>query len=149
MALFVLCVGLAVSSVTDLELSARGLFFSVVAVLSTVYQQMAINSLQREHGCTSTQLLAQAALPSFLMVSVLGIPTDLALTGGTVAVNLSAFFVIGVTSPVTFQVTGHLKTILVLFFGFTVLGDPISERNILGIAIALVGMILYTRANMA
>ena len=31
MALFVLCVGLAVSSVTDLELSARGLFFSVVA----------------------------------------------------------------------------------------------------------------------
>ncbi|KAH9617787.1 hypothetical protein KSS87_022668 [Heliosperma pusillum] len=62
----------------------------------------------------------------------------------SVSVNFSTFLVIGKTSPVTYQVLGHLKTCLVLAFGYTLLHDPFSWRNILGILIALVGMILYS-----
>lgn len=62
----------------------------------------------------------------------------------SVSVNFSTFLVIGKTSPVTYQVLGHLKTCLVLAFGYILLHDPFNWRNILGILIALVGMVLYS-----
>ena len=62
----------------------------------------------------------------------------------SISVNFSTFLVIGKTSPVTYQVLGHLKTCLVLAFGYILLQDPFSWRNILGILIALMGMILYS-----
>ncbi|GKB63561.1 hypothetical protein Tco_0919747 [Tanacetum coccineum] len=62
----------------------------------------------------------------------------------SVSVNFSTFLVIGKTSPVTYQVLGHLKTCLVLAFGYVLLHDPFSWRNILGILIAVVGMGLYS-----
>lgn len=61
-----------------------------------------------------------------------------------VFVNLSTFLVIGKTSPVTYQVLGHLKTCLVLAFGYTLLHDPFTSRNIFGILIAIVGMGMYS-----
>lgn len=62
----------------------------------------------------------------------------------SVSVNFSTFLVIGKTSPVTYQVLGHLKTCLVLTFGYVLLHDPFSWRNILGILVAVVGMVLYS-----
>lgn len=62
----------------------------------------------------------------------------------SVSVNFSTFLVIGKTSPVTYQVLGHLKTCLVLAFGYILLHDPFDWRNILGILVALIGMVLYS-----
>ena len=62
----------------------------------------------------------------------------------SVSVNFSTFMVIGKTSPVTYQVLGHLKTCLVLTFGYTLLHDPFTDRNIFGILIAIFGMGLYS-----
>jgi drug/metabolite transporter (DMT)-like permease len=62
----------------------------------------------------------------------------------SVSVNFSTFLVIGKTSAVTYQVLGHLKTCLVLAFGYFLLHDPFRWRNILGISIAVVGMGLYS-----
>ena len=62
----------------------------------------------------------------------------------SVSVNFSTFLVIGKTSAVTYQVLGHLKTCLVLTFGYTLLHDPFDWRNILGILIAVLGMVLYS-----
>ncbi|KAL2539979.1 putative membrane protein [Abeliophyllum distichum] len=62
----------------------------------------------------------------------------------SVSVNFSTFLVIGKTSPVTYQVLGHLKTCLVLAFGYVLLSNPFSWRNIFGIMVALVGMVLYS-----
>lgn len=61
----------------------------------------------------------------------------------SVSVNFSTFLVIGKTSPVTNQVLGHLKTCLVLNFGYVLLHDLFSWRNILGILIAVIVMVLY------
>jgi len=47
----------------------------------------------------------------------------------------------------TAQVLGHLKTMLVLTFGFVVLQNPMSMRNLMGIAIAVVGMVSYAHAD--
>lgn len=62
----------------------------------------------------------------------------------SVSVNFSTFMVIGKTSPVTYQVLGHLKTCLVLAFGYTLLHDPFTIRNIIGILVAIIGMGLYS-----
>ncbi|KAK8695961.1 hypothetical protein V6N13_001102 [Hibiscus sabdariffa] len=62
----------------------------------------------------------------------------------SVSVNFSTFLVIGKTSPVTYQVLGHLKTCLVLAFGYTLLHDPFTQKNIIGILIAIFGMGLYS-----
>jgi solute carrier family 35 protein E3 len=62
----------------------------------------------------------------------------------SVSVNFSTFLVIGKTSPVTYQVLGHLKTCLVLAFGYLLLKDAFSWRNILGILVAVIGMVLYS-----
>ncbi|KAI7727901.1 hypothetical protein M8C21_010190 [Ambrosia artemisiifolia] len=55
---------------------------------------------------------------------------------------LSLFAII--TTCVAQIVLGHLKTCLVLAFGYVLLHDPFSWRNILGILIAVVGMVLYS-----
>ena len=52
--------------------------------------------------------------------------------------------VIGRTSPVTYQVLGHLKTCLVLGLGYVLLANPVSWRNILGILVAMGGMFMYS-----
>jgi drug/metabolite transporter (DMT)-like permease len=49
--------------------------------------------------------------------------------------------VIARTSAVTYQVVGHMKTILILILGFVVFNSPVIVRNVVGIAIAMVGMI--------
>ena len=37
---------------------------------------------------------------------------------------------------------------LVLGFGFVVIGNPIVAKNVLGLLIAMIGMVLYARAEM-
>ena len=66
-----------------------------------------------------------------------------------VLVNFSTFLVIGKCDAVTYQVLGHLKTVLVLAFGFFALGDPVTLKNVVGIGVALVGMVAYGMAEAA
>ncbi|EEC67180.1 hypothetical protein OsI_34048 [Oryza sativa Indica Group] len=61
-----------------------------------------------------------------------------------VCVDFSTFLVIGTTSPVTYQVLGHLKTCLILSFGYVLLRDPFTFRNVAGILVAIFGMGLYS-----
>ncbi|XP_020585799.1 uncharacterized membrane protein At1g06890-like isoform X2 [Phalaenopsis equestris] len=123
------------------------------------------NNIQKRFKVTSTQLLYQSCLYQALTLVSAGPFVDWLLTHQnvfafkytpqvvifvvlscliSVSVNFSTFLVIGKTSPVTYQVLGHLKTCLVLAFGYVLLHDPFSWRNILGILIALIGMILYS-----
>ena len=42
---------------------------------------------------------------------------------------------------------GHLKTILILILGFVMFNKIIDYRNVLGITIAMVGVIWYTEVR--
>jgi solute carrier family 35 protein E3 len=57
-------------------------------------------------------------------------------------VNVSNYLVLGKTSPLTYQVLGHLKTVLVLVLGFTVFQKPVDTRNVIGIFVAMIGYVL-------
>jgi multidrug transporter EmrE-like cation transporter len=60
-----------------------------------------------------------------------------------VSVNFSTFLVIGKCDAVTYQVLGHLKTVLILILGFVALKNPANPRAIAGIVVAMVGMVAY------
>jgi hypothetical protein len=59
--------------------------------------------------------------------------------------NLTCYGLIGNTSAITFQVTGHAKTALILIGGYFLTRgrQQISSSNVIGILICLCGSILY------
>ncbi|KAL5974770.1 hypothetical protein ACLOJK_031441 [Asimina triloba] len=118
LSLTILLIGVGIATVTDMQLNVLGSVLSLLAVITT---------------CVA-QILYLVGLMFFIVLSCLI----------SVSVNFSTFLVIGKTSPVTYQVLGHLKTCLVLTFGYVLLHDPFSWRNICGILVAIVGMILYS-----
>ena len=48
-------------------------------------------------------------------------------------VNISNYLVLGKTSPLTYQVLGHLKTVLILILGFTVF--EVRKDNVSGLVV--------------
>ncbi|KAH6788303.1 nodulin MtN21 /EamA-like transporter family protein [Perilla frutescens var. frutescens] len=165
LSLGVLLLGVGIATVTDLQLNMLGSCLSFLAVVTTCVAQIMTNTIQKKHKVSSTQLLYQSCLYQAITLLISGPFMDRLLTKQNVysfeytpkvigfivlsclisiSVNFSTFLVIGKTSPVTYQVLGHLKTCLVLTFGYSLLRDPFSWRNVFGIMVALVGMLLYS-----
>ncbi|XP_074285005.1 UDP-xylose transporter 1 [Silene latifolia] len=163
--LFILLLGVGIASITDLQLNFVGTVLSGLAIVTTCVGQILTNTIQKRLSVSSTQLLYQSAPFQAAVLFVFGPLVDKFLTHQNVfaytysplvlgfiilscliavSVNFSTFLVIGKTSPVTYQVLGHLKTCLVLGFGYTLLHDPFTERNIIGISIAVLGMGFYS-----
>jgi len=163
--LVILLVGVGIATVTDLQLNLLGSVLSLLAIVTTCVAQIMTNTIQKRFKVSSTQLLYQSCPYQATTLFLTGPFVDGLLTNEnvfafkytphvlifivlscliSVSVNFSTFLVIGKTSPVTYQVLGHLKTCLVLAFGYILLHDPFSWRNILGILIAIVGMGLYS-----
>ncbi|KAJ6828849.1 putative membrane protein [Iris pallida] len=165
LSLLVLLLGVGIASITDLKLNLLGSILSLLAIATTCVGQIMTNTIQKKLKVSSTQLLYQSSPYQAAILFVTGPFVDKCLTSRSVfahqysvlvlgfivlscliavSVNFSTFLVIGTTSPVTYQVLGHLKTCLVLSFGYTLLHDPFTARNILGILVAIFGMALYS-----
>lgn len=56
-------------------------------------------------------------------------------------VSLSTFLVIGCTSSLTYNVVGHIKTVLILSGGCLFFGDEMPPKKLLGVAVAMGGII--------
>ncbi|KAF2557626.1 hypothetical protein F2Q68_00012991 [Brassica cretica] len=163
--LTILLLGVGIATVTDLQLNMLGSVLSLLAVITTCVAQIMTNTIQKKFKVSSTQLLYQSCPYQAITLFVTGPFLDGLLTNQnvfafkytsqvvffivlscliSVSVNFSTFLVIGKTSPVTYQVLGHLKTCLVLAFGYVLLKDPFNWRNILGIMVAVIGMVVYS-----
>ncbi|KAL0919526.1 hypothetical protein M5K25_011624 [Dendrobium thyrsiflorum] len=165
LSLAILLLGVGIATVTDLQLNILGSILSLLAIVTTCIAQIMTNTIQKRFKVSSTQLLYQSCPYQAITLFIIGPFLDGLLTKQnvfafkytpevlvfivvscliSVSVNFSTFLVIGKTSPVTYQVLGHLKTCLVLAFGYVLLRDPFSWRNIFGISVAVVGMVLYS-----
>ena len=152
------------ATVTDVQANMLGTVVALAALVTTCVAQIWTASIQKTANISSTQLLHTAAPYMALTLLAFAGPVDKLLNGQlmadfvfsvpavtyillscciAVSVNFSTFLVLGKCDAVTYQVLGHLKTVLILLMGFVILKNPASARNIGGIVIALVGMVAY------
>lgn len=61
--------------------------------------------------------------------------------------NISQYLCIGRFSAVSFQVLGHMKTVCVLTLGWLLFDSKMTFKNIMGMVIAVVGMVIYSWAD--
>jgi solute carrier family 35 protein E3 len=71
---------------------------------------------------------------------------SLILLCGVVAffVNFSIFWVIGNLSAVAYNMIGHSKTLLIIFFGSVIFHEPLNQRQIFGLCFTMIGVFLYS-----
>ncbi|KAK2659110.1 hypothetical protein Ddye_005643 [Dipteronia dyeriana] len=165
----VVLLGVGVCTVTDVSVNARGFIAAFVAVWSTSMQQYYVHQLQRKYSLSSFNLLGHTAPAQAGTLLLLGPFLDYWLTNRridaydyniasvifiilscTIAVgtNLSQFICIGRFTAVSFQVLGHMKTILVLVLGFFFFGkEGLRMQVVIGMVIAVIGMIWYSNAS--
>ena len=120
---------------------------------------------QRELGCDALQLLYHTSPLITLGMLLLSFVFDdwgglleyewnipqlrdvLISCGLALGVNISNYLVLGKTSPLTYQVIGHLKTISILLLGALLFNKPTSPQSVVGVAIAMGGVVSYTEVK--
>ncbi|KAI4366233.1 hypothetical protein MLD38_022132 [Melastoma candidum] len=166
-AVVVVVIGVGVCTVTDVQVNAKGFLCACVAVLSTSFQQITIGSLQKKYSIGSFELLSKTAPIQAVSLIVLGPFIDYVLnqksvldykmTSGAlmfillscllaVFCNVSQYLCIGRFSAVSFQVLGHMKTVCVLILGWVLFDSALTLKNIMGMFIAVLGMVVYSWA---
>ncbi|XP_057542019.1 UDP-rhamnose/UDP-galactose transporter 6-like [Amaranthus tricolor] len=162
-------VGVGVCTVTDVSVNTKGFIAAFIAVWSTSLQQYYVHHLQKKYSLSSFNLLGHTAPVQAGSLLILGPFIDYWLTSKrihaynytllalifitlscTIAIgtNLSQFICIGRFTAVSFQVLGHMKTILVLILGFIFFGkEGLNSQVVLGMIIAVAGMIWYGNAS--
>ncbi|CAI0428653.1 unnamed protein product [Linum tenue] len=169
LSILVVLLGVAVCTVTDVSVNAKGFIAALIAVWSTSLQQYYVHYLQRRYNLGSFNLLGHTAPAQASSLLLVGPFVDYFLTSKrvdaypfsftsvafivlscTIAVgtNLSQFICIGRFTAVSFQVLGHMKTILVLILGFIFFGkDGLNLHVVFGMIIAVAGMVWYGNAS--
>lgn len=169
LSILLVLLGVAVCTVTDVSVNTKGFIAAFIAVWSTALQQYYVHYLQRKYSLGSFNLLGHTAPAQAASLLLLGPFVDYWLTNKrvdaynyrlasvffivlscsiAVGTNLSQFICIGRFTAVSFQVLGHMKTILVLILGFILFGkEGLNLHVILGMVIAVVGMIWYGNAS--
>ncbi|KAF5706788.1 solute carrier family 35 member E3 [Fusarium mundagurra] len=61
-------------------------------------------------------------------------------------VNVSQFFIIAEMGPVTSTVVAHGKTCIIVAIGWYISGRDVADKSIIGLMMALLGIILYSAA---
>jgi solute carrier family 35 protein E3 len=83
-----------------------------------------------------------AGLEKFMNVNII----SLIILCGIVAffVNFSVFWVIGNLSPVTYNMIGHSKTLLIIFIGSFIFHEPLNNRQVFGLFFTMLGVFMYS-----
>ncbi|KAL3639856.1 UDP-rhamnose/UDP-galactose transporter 1 [Castilleja foliolosa] len=167
LAVVVVVIGVGVCTVTDVKVNAKGFICACVAVFSTSLQQISIGSLQKKYSVGSFELLSKTAPIQAGSLLLLGPFIDYYLSGNlildykfssgatlyillscslAVFCNVSQYLCIGRFSAVSFQVLGHMKTVCVLTLGWLLFDSEMTLKNIMGMAVAVIGMVIYSWA---
>ncbi|NWW80902.1 S35E3 protein, partial [Climacteris rufus] len=161
--------GVFLNSYYDVKFSVLGMAFATLGVLVTSLYQVWVGAKQHELQVNSMQLLYyQAPMSSAMLLFIIpffepvfgegGIfgPWTLSavimvLLSGVIAfmVNLSIYWIIGNTSPVTYNMFGHFKFCITLLGGCLLFKDPLSINQGLGILCTLFGILAYTHFKLS
>jgi solute carrier family 35 protein E3 len=164
-ALVILLVGVGLASVTDVELNLLGTLFGSLATITTGMVSILCSFHQSKYELSSSQLLANVTPFEAGILLCLGPFWDYSIVHETayidyvwtlealvtvfvscllaVLVNSATFYLIGKTSPLSYQVMGNLKTALTLGGGFMLFDKDVDLKGAMGVALAFVGCLWY------
>ena len=162
LSLIVLVFGVTFATVTNVETSWVGLMHGCLGSLSTAIYQILNKSIQVDSDVKPLQLLEYEQPFTALWSAVFALLTDdvrgllsypftpttigLLLMSGIFAfgVNVTCYVIIGRTSPVTYGVVGHTKTVFIMLFGIFVMGERPGPKTGLGMLVAFGAIVAYT-----
>jgi len=165
--LAVLVVGVSVATVTQVAFSHLGLLFGMCGSVATAIYQIYNKRVQTECEVSALQLLQYEQPFTTLWAAIFACFSDdlskLAHTSISQSlaieifiscvfafgVNLSCYLIIGKTSPLTYSVVGHVKTIGVLVIGFVAFHEQTTTKHMLGLMLAFAGIVWYTHLSTA
>eukprot|EP00670_Eutreptiella_braarudii_P011955 CAMPEP_0174330224 /NCGR_PEP_ID=MMETSP0810-20121108/16485_1 /TAXON_ID=73025 ORGANISM="Eutreptiella gymnastica-like, Strain CCMP1594" /NCGR_SAMPLE_ID=MMETSP0810 /ASSEMBLY_ACC=CAM_ASM_000659 /LENGTH=337 /DNA_ID=CAMNT_0015445221 /DNA_START=33 /DNA_END=1046 /DNA_ORIENTATION=- len=160
-------VGMAMVSISELRVSTNtiGVVIALSSIVFAGLQQLLCRHYQTKHNMPSNDLLAQTALAQGSTLMIFGPVMDFLFSQRWVStyefsdirafhflllscvlamgVNFSQFLVLGKFSAVTFQLMGHLKTMLVLILGWYFFGGIVTVTQTTGMCLAIGGMVGY------
>ncbi|XP_012257887.2 solute carrier family 35 member E3-like [Athalia rosae] len=158
--------GVIINFYYDIRFNILGTIYAILGVLVTSLYQVWVNSKQKEFQMDPMQLLYyQAPLSAamlFLVVPFLEPVgntlnhswtfTDilLILLSSIIAffVNLTSYWIIGYTSPLTYNMVGHSKFCLLLLGGSIIFHESLALNQAIGITLTLIGIVFYARVKM-
>ncbi|KDN69229.1 putative triose-phosphate transporter [Colletotrichum sublineola] len=140
--------------------STLGVFFAFTGIFASSLYTVWIASYHRKLQMSSMQLLYnQAPIASFMLLYIIPfvdtfpdwvhVPGNRWIMIGMSGVfasliNISQFFIVAQTGPVSSTVVGHLKTCTIVALGWMVSGRVIGDKSILGVFIAIGGIVGYS-----
>ncbi|EOO02843.1 putative solute carrier family 35 member e3 protein [Phaeoacremonium minimum UCRPA7] len=140
--------------------SGLGVIFAFAGIFASSLYTVWIASYHRKLQMSSMQLLFnQAPVSAFLLLYVIPFVDTfpvwstvqvsrwvMILMSGMFAslINISQFFIIAQTGPVSSTVVGHVKTCTIVALGWATSGRAIGDKSVLGVFIALGGIIAYS-----
>lgn len=157
--------GVGLATVHDVSVTTQGTIMAALAIAFTAFAQIFTQSYQASLGCDALQLLLLTSpliatgmlllTPFFDDVpALLHVQWSLPLMGWiflscilALGVNMSNYLVLGKTSPLTYQVLGHLKTILDLLLGYMAFRYKVDTKQLMGVVVAMAGVISYTEVK--
>jgi solute carrier family 35, member E3 len=170
-ALIPVCAGVIATTAADFQLNLLGACFAVAGVIVTAFYQIWSGTLQKSLDCNALQLQAYVSpLAALFILPFLPIFDNYRISDGkaiwfydfkprSVAlilvtgffgflVNISIFLVIGRSSPVSYNVLGHSKTVVILLSDFILFGRPFNLKSTGGILVTLLGVFWYTQIKL-
>ncbi|KAK3940509.1 triose-phosphate transporter [Diplogelasinospora grovesii] len=140
--------------------SSLGVIFAFSGIFASSLYTVWIASYHRKLKMSSMQLLFNQAPVSAIMllyvipfVDTFPVWTEvpgnrwlMILMSGMFAalINISQFFIIAQTGPVSSTVVGHVKTCTIVALGWMTSGRTVGDKSVLGVLVALGGIIAYS-----
>ncbi|KIW15016.1 hypothetical protein PV08_07803 [Exophiala spinifera] len=162
-AVLVTCAGVGLVTAGSFKTNLLGTFVATAAFTVTALYQVWIGKKIEDLKVSPPQLLLNQAPASVVLLLTIvpfvdtrpdlsTIPSNVLYAlfmSGIIAslLNLSQFFIIGRTSPLTFNVVSQVKTILILGLSWLSTGKQLTFVEIVGVAFALGGAYAYAQIS--
>ncbi|XP_020286720.1 solute carrier family 35 member E3-like [Pseudomyrmex gracilis] len=158
--------GVIISFYYDIQFNVVGTIYAALGVFVTSLYQVLVNRKQKQFQMDPMQLLFyQAPLSAIMLLVIVPILEPVGQTfthdwslldvimvvvSGIVAffVNLTSYWIIGKTSPLTYNMVGHSKFCLIWLGGTLLFHETLQINQVIGIALTLVGILLYAHVKM-
>lgn len=140
--------------------SSLGVFFAFTGIFASSLYTVWIASYCKKLQMNPMQLLFnQAPVSAFMLLYVIPfvdtfpvwteVPMNrwlmILMSGGFAAlINMSQFFIIAQTGPVSSTVVGHLKTCSIVALGWITSGRAVGDKSVLGVLTAIGGIVAYS-----